>query len=79
MNICKELKKLTKIKQQTFQNMIYCTHGNNIKSCFYCKINHKKEKEKFLEKNKNNEILSLTWYFNQIQCMEKTFDNIGPK
>jgi len=40
--------------------MIYCMHGNNIKSCFYCKINHKKEKQRFLEKNENNEILSFT-------------------
>ena len=60
MNTCKELKKLIKIKQLTFWNMIYCVHSNNIKSCFYCKVNHKKEKEEFLKKNENNEILSFT-------------------
>jgi len=60
MNTCKEFQKLAKIKQQTFENMIYCVHDNNIKSCFYCKVNHKKEKEEFLKKNENNEILSFT-------------------
>jgi len=40
--------------------MIYCVHDNNTKNCFYCKVSHKKEKEKFLEKSKNNEILSFT-------------------
>ena len=40
--------------------MDYCIHDNNTKACFYCKINQKKEKEKFLEKNKNNEVLSFT-------------------
>ena len=40
--------------------MDYCTHDNNIKNCFYCKVNHKKEKEEFLEKNENNELLSFT-------------------
>jgi len=45
--------------------MDYCMHDNNIKTCFYCKINQnienkKQEKEKFLEKNENNEILSFT-------------------
>ena len=40
--------------------MDYCTHDNNIKNCFYCKVNHKKEKEEFLEKNKKmNYYLSL--------------------
>ena len=45
--------------------MDYCIHDNNTKACFYCKINQKKEKEKFLEKNKNNEVLSFTQYFDQ--------------
>ena len=45
--------------------MNYCVHDNNIKTCFYCKLNKniknkKQEKEKFLEKNKNNELLSFT-------------------
>ncbi|MDC0438247.1 hypothetical protein OAL41_02665 [Nitrosopumilus sp.] len=40
--------------------MDYCAHDNNVKNCFYCKVNHKKEKEEFLEKNENNELLSFT-------------------
>ena len=40
--------------------MVYCMHDNNIKACFYCKINQKKEKEKFLEKNESNEMFAFT-------------------
>ena len=40
--------------------MDYCIHDNTIKNCFYCKVNQNKVKEKFLEKNENNEILSFT-------------------
>ena len=39
--------------------MDYCTHDNNVKNCFYCKVNHKKEKEEFLEKNENNELSAI--------------------
>ena len=51
--------------------MDYCMHDNNIKACHYCKINRnieskKQEKEKFLEKNEKNEVLSFTWYFVKI-------------
>ncbi len=41
--------------------MDYCIHDNNTKTCFYCKMNQRKEeKEKFREKNENNEILAFT-------------------
>ena len=45
--------------------MDYCMHDNNVKACHYCKMNRnieskRQEKEKFLEKNENNEVLSFT-------------------
>ncbi len=41
--------------------MDYCMHDKNNKTWFECKINQRKEeKEKFIEKNENNEILAFT-------------------
>ena len=47
--------------------MDYCMHDNNSKTCFYCKINQRKEeKEKFLEKMKTMKFYLSLDIFSQV-------------